>query len=83
MNRIEFQEPANPRDYGVAHREAKRNFRTECWKTKGGREIPIKDMDDNHVFNAYRVNQDAALFREMVLRLFETKLEKTNDNRYA
>ena len=54
--------------------EERRNFRTEVWTTKDGREIAIKDMEDKHLFNAYRYSQDGLLFREMVLRLFEAKL---------
>ena len=58
--------------------EARANFRTEIWMTKDGREIAIRDMDNRHLFNAYRYSQDSLLFREMVLRLFENKLkEKT------
>ena len=59
-------------------KEARANFRTEIWMTKDGREIAIRDMDNRHLFNAYRYSQDSLLFREMVLRLFENKLkEKT------
>jgi len=57
--------------------EARRTFRTEVWTTKDGREIAIKDMDDKHLFNAYRHSQDRLLFREMVLRLFEAKLKES------
>ena len=56
-------------------REARRNFRTEVWTTKDGREIPIKNMEDSHVLNAYRLSQDRLLFREMVLRLFEQRVK--------
>ena len=56
--------------------EERRTFRAEIWTTKDGREIAIKDMDDRHLFNAYRHSQEKLLFREMVLRLFEAKLKE-------
>ena len=57
-------------------REARRNFWTEVWTTKDGREIPVRDMEDSHLLNAYRQSQYQPLFREMVLRLFETRIKE-------
>lgn len=57
-------------------RQARANFRTELWSTKDGRQIAIRNMDDSHLFNAYRYSQDGLLFREMVLRLFEERIKR-------
>jgi hypothetical protein len=84
MTPLEQPELAQPtsteyaKDYGVAHRKAKRDFRTEFWTTKGGTEVALSCMDDRYIFNAYRVSQDPMLFREMVLRLFESQLKEKN-----
>ena len=58
-------------------REARANFRTEEWTTKDGREIPVRNMEDSHLLNAYRQSQYQPLFREMVLRLFETRIKES------
>jgi len=57
-------------------KEYRINFRTAVWTTKDGREIAIRDMEDSHVFNAYKYSQNELLFQEMVLRLFEERLKK-------
>jgi hypothetical protein len=65
-------------DARLDDQEARRNFRTELWITRDGRAILIKDMEDRHLFNAYRYSQDSLLFQEMVLRLFEARLKEKN-----
>jgi len=55
--------------------EARANFRNEIWTTKDGRTVLMRNMEDSHLFNAYRQSQNPFLFREMVLRLFEDKVK--------
>ena len=74
FNHVDYEIESLLAEDAFEKEEARRNFRTEVWTTKDGREIAIKDMEDKHLFNAYRYSQDGLLFREMVLRLFEAKL---------
>ena len=74
----DYDEKMQLAEFAWEVQEERRAFRTEVWTTKDGREISIKDMDDKHLFNAYRHSQDRLLFREMVLRLFEAKLKEKN-----
>jgi hypothetical protein len=57
-------------------RQAHQNFRSNTWKTKDGRQLLIKDMDDAHLCNAYKQSGRADLFKEMVLRLFEERIKR-------
>ena len=59
-------------------RQRHRNFRNNTWQTKDKREIAIKDMDDSHLLNAYKMSGRNDLFKEMVVRLFEAKLKEKN-----
>jgi len=45
------------------------------WITKDGKEIRIKNMEDSHLLNAYKRFDDERLLREMVVRLFESKVK--------
>jgi hypothetical protein len=63
----------------VEDREARQNhqnFRNNTWRTKDGRDIPLKDMDDSHLCNAYKYSGRNDLFKEMVVRLFETRIKE-------
>ena len=44
------------------------------WETRDGLTVPITKMSDEHLMNAYRITGDEDLFREMVLRLFNTRI---------
>jgi hypothetical protein len=57
-------------------RRAHQNFRNNTWRTKDGRQLVIKDMDDEHLCNAYKQSGRADLFKEMVVRLFEARLKE-------
>jgi hypothetical protein len=55
----------------VNHGEIQENI----WVTKDGRHIMIKDMNDKHLLNAYKVSGREDLFAEMVVRLFESRVK--------
>ena len=52
------------------------NFRNNTWRTKDKRELAIKDMEDLHLLNAYKQSGRSDLFKEMVVRLFESRLKE-------
>ena len=56
--------------------EAHQKFRTNIWKTKDGRQLLLKDMDDAHLCNAYKYSGRNDLFKEMVVRLFEERMKR-------
>jgi len=63
-----------PAMYSMERRRPHSAFRDDHWVTKDGRLVPIRLMDDSHVFNAYMLSGDQQLFQEMVVRLFKEKL---------
>ena len=48
-----------------------KELRENLWQTKEGKKIMVKDLDNNHLFNAYMKTGNETLFKEMVIRLFE------------
>ena len=48
-----------------------KELRETLWITKESKKIMIKDLDNNHLFNAYMKTGNKTLFKEMVIRLFE------------
>jgi hypothetical protein len=53
------------------------DVRNLIWYCKDGSGIFIGDMTDSHLINAYKMFGDPALFKEMVVRLFELKVKET------
>ena len=54
-----------------------KELRETLWITKDHKKIMVKELDNNHLFNAYMKLGHEILFKEMVIRLFEK--EKNND----
>jgi hypothetical protein len=48
--------------------------RDSYWTTKVGSKVTIGTMSDKHLLNAYKKFGDERLFREMMVRLFETRV---------
>lgn len=51
------------------------DFREDVWRTKNGGSVKIKDMTDEHLFNAYLSTKRGVLFKEMVVRLFDQRVK--------
>ena len=47
-------------------------IRLSYWTTKDGEDILIGAMTDRHLLNAYKMSGDERVFKEMVVRLFES-----------
>ena len=62
--------------YERSYDEPHKNIRSFEWACKDGRKVPIGKMTDDHLLNAYKKCGDEDLLKEMVVRLFEARLEK-------
>jgi len=62
--------------YERSYDEPHKNIRSFEWTCKDGRKVPIGKMTDDHLLNAYKKCGDEDLLKEMVVRLFEARLEK-------
>jgi hypothetical protein len=66
-------------EYWATEREEIRyKLSPKYWTTKDGNEMLISSMGDNHLMNAYMKTRDKDLFKEMVVRLFNSRLLNKN-----
>jgi hypothetical protein len=61
-----------PYDLRLDHATVRDSF----WITKDGSKVTIGSMSDKHLLNAYKKFGDERLFREMMVRLFETRVDR-------
>lgn len=66
-------------DYEPPNRPVSHNdIRALNWIMRDGRGIAIGEMSDRHLLNAYKLTSDEDLLKEMIVRLFESRLEARN-----
>ena len=52
-----------------------RDIQNANWRQKNGDAIKVGDMTDKHLLNAYKMSDNEKLFAEMVVRLFEERVQ--------
>jgi len=65
-----------PTGYGPKNRFD--DFRSDLWEMKDGTQIEIKRMSFKHLLNAYKMFGDERFRDEMLIRMFEDKLNEKN-----
>ena len=45
------------------------------WRIKSGENVKVVSMEDSHIYHAFNCTGDETLFTEMVLRLFESRID--------
>lgn len=63
-----------PSDWVYEPRINHSEIRNTDWVMKNGETIEIGKMSDTHLLNAYKKIGDEDLFKEMVVRLFESRV---------